>query len=94
MTVSDGDLGSAADSLLVSVTNAGPTVTLTGQTTVAEGSTYTYSYTTTDDGTETFARDAQDCDGGTLGRDTSTRSTAAAASIAATPTARARTTRA
>ena len=38
---------------------------------VAEGSTHTYSYTTTDDGApETFSRDAQSCDGGTLSGDT------------------------
>ena len=67
--VTDSDGASDSDTenvVVVDVANVDPVVTLTGQTTVAEGSTDTYSYTTTDDGTETFARHAQDCDGGTL----------------------------
>ena len=52
---------------MVNVVNVDPVVTLTGPSSVAEGSTHTYSYTTTDDGTpETFTRDAQCCDGGTV----------------------------
>ena len=52
--------------VVVAVANLDPVVTLTGPSPVAEGSTHTYSYTTSDDGTETFARDAQSCDGGAL----------------------------
>ena len=53
------------------VLNVDPAVTLAGPSPVAEGSTHTYSYTTTDDGApETFSRDAQSCDGGTLSADT------------------------
>ena len=48
-------------------TTSTPTVTLTRRQPVTEGSTHTYSYTTTDPGSpETFSRDAQSCDGGTL----------------------------
>ena len=66
MTVSDGDGGSDSDSTLVTVDNVDPTVTFTGASPVNEGSTHTYSYTTSDPGAETFSRDAQSCDGGTL----------------------------
>ena len=53
--------------VIVTIANVDPVVTLTGPSPVAEGSTHTYSYTTTDDGTpETFSLDTQTCDGGTL----------------------------
>ena len=68
--VTDSDGASDTDTenvVVVAVANLDPVVTLTGPSPVAEGSTHTYSYTTTDDGTpETFSRDAQSCDGGTL----------------------------
>ena len=68
--VTDSDGASDTDTenvVVVNVANVDPVVTLTGPSPVAEGSTHTYSYTTTDDGTpETFSRDAQSCDGGTL----------------------------
>ena len=49
------------------VNNVAPTVTLTGAQSVNEGTTYTYSYTVSDPGSETFSRDAQSCGaGGTL----------------------------
>ena len=68
--VTDSDGASDTDTenvVVVNVANVAPVVTLTGPSSVAEGSTHTYSYTTTDDGTpETFTRDAQSCDGGTL----------------------------
>ena len=61
----------------VTVNNVAPTVTLTGTSPVNEGSTHTYSYTTSDPGTETFSRDAQSCDGGTLSGATFTPATGA-----------------
>ena len=86
VTVSDGDGGSDSDSTAVTVDNVDPTVTLTGASPVNEGSTHTTVNMMTDPGSpETFSRDAQSCDGGTLSGERSTRSTAAAASSAATP---------
>src|SRR6185436_9790511 len=68
--VTDSDGASDTDTenvVVVTVANLDPVVTLTGQSPVNEGSTHTYSYTTTDEGAEsTFSRDAQNCDGGTL----------------------------
>ena len=68
VTDSDGASDTDTENVVVTeVANVNPVVTLTGPSPVAEGSTHTYSYTTTDDGTpETFSRDAQSCDGGTL----------------------------
>ena len=72
--VTDSDGASDTDTenvVVVDVLNVDPVVTLAGPSSVAEGSTHTYSYTTTDDGApETFSRDAQSCDGGTLSADT------------------------
>ena len=72
--VTDSDGASDTDTenvVVVDVLNVDPVVTLAGPSSVAEGSTHTYSYTTTDDGApETFSRDAQCCDGGTLSADT------------------------
>jgi hypothetical protein len=65
VTVNDGD-DSASKTFSVTVNNVAPTVTLSGDQSVAEGSTHTYSYSTSDPGSETFSRDAQSCDGGTL----------------------------
>ena len=63
----DGPFLDRANDHSVHVNNVDPTVTLTGASPVNEGSTHTYSYTTTDPGSpETFSRDAQSCDGGTL----------------------------
>src|SRR5207244_11047344 len=42
----DGSFLDAANDLSVHVNNVAPTVTLTGPSSVAEGSTHTYSYTT------------------------------------------------
>jgi hypothetical protein len=68
--VTDSDGASDTDTedvVVVEVLNVDPVVTLTGPSSVVEGSTETYSYTTADDGApETFSRDAQSCDGGTL----------------------------
>ena len=68
--VTDSDGASDTDTenvVVVDVLNVDPVVTLAGPSPVLEGSTYTYSFTTTDDGTpETFSRDAQSCDGGVL----------------------------
>ncbi len=72
--VTDSDGASDTDTenvVVVDVINVDPVVTLAGPSSVAEGSTHTYSYTTTDEGApETFSRDAQSCDGGTLSADT------------------------
>ncbi|MEK6275736.1 MAG: hypothetical protein AABM30_10400, partial [Actinomycetota bacterium] len=71
--VTDDDGGSDTGSegvQIVDVANLAPTVTLTGPSPVAEGSTNTYSYTTSDEGTETFTLTSQSCDGGTLSADT------------------------
>ena len=68
--VTDSDGASDTDTenvVVVDVANVDPVVSLTGPGTVAEGSTHSYSYTTSDVGTpETFNREAQSCDGGTL----------------------------
>ena len=66
LTDEDGTFLDRANAKSVTVDNVAPTVTLTGPSPVAEGSTNTYNYTTNDPGTETFSRDAQSCDGGTL----------------------------
>ena len=67
-TVTDSDGASDTDNRVVTVTlnNVAPSVTLTGDSSVDEGSTRTYSYTTDDPGSEVFSRTAQTCDGGTL----------------------------
>jgi hypothetical protein len=65
VSVDDGD-DSTSTTFSVHVNNVAPTVTLSGAASVDEGSTGTYGYTTSDPGSETFARDAQSCDGGTL----------------------------
>jgi hypothetical protein len=77
VSVNDGtDTRSATFS--VHVNNVAPTVTLSGSQSVAEGSTATYSYTTSDPGAETFTRGAQDCGaGGTLSNASFTPATGA-----------------
>ena len=65
VSVNDGD-DTTSKTFSVHVNNVAPTVTLTGAQSVAEGSATTYSYTVSDPGSETFSRDAQSCDGGTL----------------------------
>jgi PKD domain len=62
----DGSFLNRANTFSVHVNNVPPTVTLTGASPVNEGSLYTYSYTTSDPGSEVFSRDAQSCDGGAL----------------------------
>ena len=73
-TVTDSDGASDTDNqvVIVTVANVAPTVTLTGDATVNEGSQHTYSFTTTDPGADTFVLDATDCGtGGTqVGPDT------------------------
>ena len=79
--VTDSDGASDTDTenvVVVTVANVDPVVTLTGTSPVNEGSTHTYSYTTTDDGTpETFSLDAESCDGGTLSAPTFNSATGA-----------------
>ena len=54
MTVSDGDGGSDSDSLAVTVTNVAPTIAISGNANVNEGSAYTLTLgAVTDPGTDT-----------------------------------------
>ncbi|MFN2419353.1 MAG: hypothetical protein ABR593_10575, partial [Candidatus Limnocylindria bacterium] len=72
VTVSDDDGGSDSDTRAVTVANVGPTVTLTGAASVNEGSTHTYSFTTSDPGADAYVLGATECGtGGTqVGPDT------------------------
>ena len=67
-TVTDSDGAADTDAQLVTVTvaNVAPTVTLTGAATADEGDTVSFSYTTSDPGSEVFSLDEETCDGGTL----------------------------
>ena len=67
-TVTDSDGASDTDNQLVVViiNNVDPVVTLTGAASANEGDTVSYSYTVDDPGAETFALDAETCDGGSL----------------------------
>ena len=70
-TVTDSDGAADTDAQLVTVTvaNVAPTVTLTGAATADEGDTVSFSYTTSDPGSEVFSLDEETCDGGTLDND-------------------------
>jgi uncharacterized delta-60 repeat protein len=56
LTVSDGQGGSTSDSLVVTVNNVAPTLTLSGASAVNEGSTYTLSLAASDPGQDTIAK--------------------------------------
>ena len=70
-TVTDSDGAADTDAQLVTVTvaNVAPTVTLTGAAAADEGDTVSFSYTTSDPGSEVFSLDEATCDGGTLDND-------------------------
>src|SRR5262249_47859509 len=55
LTVSDGQGSSTRDSLVVTVLNVAPTLTLSGANTVNEGSTYTLNLSASDPGQDTIA---------------------------------------
>ena len=59
--VSDGDTVSDADTITVTIENVDPTVTLTGNSTVDEGGSIAFTFTTSDPGDETFSLDSQTC---------------------------------
>jgi single-stranded DNA-binding protein len=54
-TVTDDDDGADTDTINVSVANVAPSVELTGETTVDEGSSHTYAFTVSDPGGDTFS---------------------------------------
>src|SRR5262249_26760545 len=55
LTVSDGQGGSTSDSLVVTVLNVAPTLTLSGASAANEGSTYTLNLSASDPGQDTIA---------------------------------------
>ncbi|HKF91159.1 MAG TPA: PKD domain-containing protein, partial [Acidimicrobiia bacterium] len=61
VTISDGDGGSDSDSISVTINNVAPTVTLSGDDHVNEGTMHTYSFTVTDPGQDTFSVLAYGC---------------------------------
>jgi hypothetical protein len=54
VTVADDDTGTASQSQMVVVTNVAPVVTLLGPAAADEGQTKSYTFTTSDPGTDTF----------------------------------------
>ncbi|MGH2694205.1 MAG: Ig-like domain-containing protein [Actinomycetota bacterium] len=76
VTVTDDDANTAEDPTTVTVANVAPTVELTGATSADEGDTKTYTYSITDDGTDTFPVPDRvpDCDDGVLSNHTTTAS--------------------
>ena len=80
VSANDEDPGAATvDSIAVTVANVGPTVTLTGAASVNEGSTHTYSFTTSDPGADSFVLGATECGtgGSQVGTDTFNATTGA-----------------
>ena len=61
VTVADGDGASDADVINVTVANVAPTVTLAGAAMANEGDSFTYDFTTSDPGAETFVLTDESC---------------------------------
>ena len=87
VTVSDDDGGSDSDTVDVIVSNVAPIVTLTGDATVDEGESRTYSFTVSDPGADTFVLGATVCGSGgnQVGTDTFNPATGAGSFVCEFP---------
>ena len=91
MTVTVTDSDGAADTdnqvVVVTVANVAPTVTLTGAVSADEGTSKTYSFTTSDPGEDTFTLTATECGtgGSQVGADTFNSTTGAGSFVCSFP---------